>query len=687
MEQMPQQQPEENRVMESTKMDEYFARAQGEKLGSALMDKVTGYYEYLNTTGKMKLYQHVNDLFYRGEHRGGHLKEIGKHDEFLSASVNHFQNICLNIINRTTEQKPAYQPRASNTDHKSQSQCIVADGILEHYNRELHMAEHGKKATSHSVIFSEGYIMRLWDPNQGDDHMVNPNDGTIIKKGDLAFSTHTPIDVIRDWTRTSGFGHEWNIVRDFENKYNLAAKHPKFADAILALSCDFKSDDHTVRLGSTTGMEETDLVPRFRLIHKRTPAVPKGRYVEFLSADTVLVDGPLPYKRLPVSRMAPLEKEGEAFGYTTAFDLAVIQLAIDALWTIVLTNQKNYGIANIWMPGGMNLTVKQIADGLNYITAPKDPSGSKPEVLDLLKTPKEIFETIRMLEQAMETIAGLNSTARGNPEASLKSGAALAMMASQAIQFNSGLQQSYAAMHEDLATGVIETIQAFANTPRVALMVGKQKRSYLKSFRGADIADVVRVSVDLGNPLSRTVSGRIQMAESFLDKKMITTPEQYIQVVSTGSLDALVEGTQAELMLIRAENESMSEGKQVQSIATDQHSIHIKEHKAVLASPEARANPQLVEMVLAHIQEHIRLLRVTDPAVLALCGETPVAPVAPPAPPLGDPGGGGAGGGNPGDVTDPRRPIEKKAAGVSLPSMPNDPQTGQPVDMPAGAAA
>jgi hypothetical protein len=671
---------------EASEMDRYFARMQGDKLGPALMEKVTGYYEYLRTTGKLQLYQHVNNLFYRGEHRGGKLKEIGKQNEFLSASVNHFQNICLNIINRTTEQKPAYQPRAANTDHKSLAQCIMAEGILDHYNREVHMDEHGKKATSNGVLYSEGHILRLWDKNQGDDHMVNPDDGTVIKKGDVAFSTHTPIDVIRDWTRMSGFGHEWNIVRDFENKYNLAAKYKQFSSQILALNCDFKSDDFTVRFGSTTGMDETDLIPRFRLIHKRTPAVPKGRYVEFLSADTVLVDGELPYKRLPISRLAPLEKEGEAFGYTTAFDLAVIQLAIDALWTIILTNQKNYGVGNIWMPGGMEITIKQIADGLNYITAPKDPAGGKPEVLDLLKTPKEIFETITMLEQAMETIAGLNSTARGNPEASLKSGAALAMMASQAIQFNSGLQQSYAAMHEDLSTGLIETIQAFANTPRVALMVGKQKRSYLKSFQGSDIADVVRVSVDLGNPLSRTVSGRIQMAESFLEKKMVTTPEQYIQVVSTGTLDSMIEGTQAELMLIRAENEAMSEGKPVKAIATDQHSIHVKEHKAVLASPEARLNPQLAQSVLGHIQEHINLLRVTDPAVLALCGETPVAPVMPSAPPPGAPGGGGADGGA-AAVTDPRKPVEKKADSVALPNMPKNPQTGEPLDMPAGAAA
>ena len=53
----------------------------------------------------------------------------------------------------------------------------------------------------------------------------------------------------------------------------------------------------------------------------------------------------------------------------------------------------------------------------------------------------------------METLSGVNSVARGNPEASLQSGTALAMVQSQALQFMSGLQQSYIQLIEDVGTG------------------------------------------------------------------------------------------------------------------------------------------------------------------------------------------------------------------------------------------
>ena len=42
-----------------------------------------------------------------------------------------------------------------------------------------------------------------------------------------------------------------------------------------------------------------------------------------------------------------------------------------------------------------------------------------------------------------ETVSGVNSVVRGNPEKSIKSGAALATIQAQAIQFMNGLQQSY----------------------------------------------------------------------------------------------------------------------------------------------------------------------------------------------------------------------------------------------------
>jgi hypothetical protein len=252
----------------------------------------------------------------------------------------------------------------------------------------------------------------------------------------------------------------------------------------------------------------------------------------------------------------------------------------------------------------------------------------------------------------------------------------MALVQSMAIQFNSGLQQSYAQLVEDVGTGVIRLLQNFADTERVATISGKSKRSYMRSWTKHDIADVSNVVVDIANPITKTTSGKLHLADQLLAKGMVESPDQYLQVLTTGKLDPVIEGKQAEIMNVRAENESLSDNDPVVAVATDNHALHITEHKTVLASPEARRDPTIVQATLGHIYQHIDLLRKTDPGLLAILGQQALPPAQPP---------GGQGtvlpGGNPESVNDLglSPPPSAEEAGVNLPSkpgMPDNPLTG-----------
>jgi hypothetical protein len=281
----------------------------------------------------------------------------------------------------------------------------------------------------------------------------------------------------------------------------------------------------------------------------------------------------------------------------------------------------------------------------------------------LTQTPAEIFNFIGQLEKVAETLSGVNSVARGNPEASLKSGAALALVQSMSLQFASNLQQSYAQLLEDVGTSVLNILRDFAKTKRVAMVAGKSSRSMMKDFTGDDLSLINRVVVDMGNPLARTTAGRINLAENLLQNKLIDNPDQYIQVLSTGRLEPMVEGKQAELLNIKAENEELSEMREVPVVITDKHEIHILEHKTVLASPEARRNPQLIAIVTKHLQDHFNILRTADPAILQLLGSQPMAPAAP------GPNGPGI---------DATNPLAQQADNVSLPILPSPPAGADP---------
>jgi hypothetical protein len=485
------------------------------------------------------------------------------------------------------------------------------------------------------------------------------------------------MDVVRDWLQPDSMHHLWKIVRDFKNKYDLAAKYPGLSSEILNKSIDVNKDYH-LRLGYT-GKNETDMIPVFRFYHEKTPAVPQGRIVEFLDSETVLFDGPLPYDGIPIYRMAPGEQRGTPFGYTVGFDLLAIQEGVDGLISTILTNQSQYGVQNIWSPTGNGTSVQQLGGGLNLITGKV-----KPEGINLTNTPAEIFKFLEMLVGMMETISGVNSVARGNPEASLKSGAALALVQSMAIQFNSGLQKSYAKLWGDLGTGTISLLKRFPQTKRNMVISGKNNRSYMATFSKDNLKNIKRVVVDLGNPLSRTTAGKVDMADNLLKQGMIKEPEQYIEVLTTGKLEPTFEGPQAEKMLIRAENEKLMEGGQIQAVAIDPHALHIQEHKVVIASPESRSNPQVVQNTLSHIMEHINLLKTTDPALLLAIGQQPIAMPQPAPQPGNVPAGAAPSGPGPGATMDATSPVQQAAEKINQPGMPKNPLSGEKFDTVSG---
>ncbi|MFO0203354.1 MAG: hypothetical protein ACK528_09525, partial [Alphaproteobacteria bacterium] len=268
---------------------------------------------------------------------------------------------------------------------------------------------------------------------------------------------------------------------------------------------------------------------------------------------------------------------------------------------------------------------------------------AKPEPLNLTQTPAEVFKFLEMIIQGMETVSGVNSVTRGNPEASLKSGTALALVQSMSLQFISGLQNNYVKLIEDVGTSLINILKDYAKTPKTVALAGKNNRSFLKQFTGDEVGAINRVIVSFCNPLARTTAGRVQMAEQMLQMGLIKNPKEYFEVINTGSIDSMWEGDMNEILLIKKENEILMSGNPVMAELLDQHAQHIMEHRTVMADPDLRMNPELRMVVQQHIQEHIDYLRNVDPDLLMLTGQQPLQPPMPPMPeggPMPPPPGG-----------------------------------------------
>lgn len=674
-------------------MDKYFAAEESTKKVEYLMSKSQSWFQNLQNNDYLDKIQRsvaaYQGTYYNSNHSVSYGGEQG---ELVNLAVNHYRNLAQHMLNMVTSTRPSFQARAVNTDRRSLVQAKLANNLLDYYMREKRLEKHLKKAVEYAIVLSAGYIKMEWNATRGEIHdYIEPDvssiadfdvdgnpvdaDGKIIEafpiyEGDVEFSVLTPLDVVFDSTKENPELHDWVLCRTFLNRFDLAKKYPELSEKILAIPT--KDQQQQGRRSTIGSYDETVDIAVYEFFHKRTESVPEGSYTLFLDAETVLVDTIMPYRNLPVYRIAPSDVLGAPYGYTTMFDLLPMQDAVNSLYSTIMTNQNAFGVQSILNPRGNDVRVNQLQSGLNFIEY--NNQVGKPEPLNLTNTPAEIFNFLQKLETTMETISGVNSVARGNPESSLRSGNALALIQSQALQFISGLQQSYIQLLEDTGTGLIKLLQDFAKVPRIIAIAGISNTTKMEEFKGDDIASISRVVVDVGNSLASTQAGRVQIAENLLQMGLIKSPEKYLMVLNTGNLDYLIEGELNELDTVKSENESLLKGTPVIAIMTDEHALHIREHKAVIADPVLRQDAELVARTLAHIQEHLNQLRTADPGLLAVTMQQPLPPMsAPMAPPQA-----GSPQIPPGDMPNPAAMDESMSVATAdgnqqLPSVPTPP--------------
>lgn len=656
---------------------EYWGAADTRTCADEVLDRCDDYWRFGKTSLWFENWRKLYYAYNPNRYIAGSTVSGGESGEYRAIKVNHFKNLLEHIQTLSITDRPTWQPQSTNSDSVSQKQTIIANGVLEYMMREKRVERHLHDATRNALLFSEGFVSEHWDVNKGEATATDVETGETAHQGDLVYNSHEPVDVIRDPNLKHWSQRSWVVVRTYENKYDLAARYPEYKEEICGSELGVTNVNHYLAGQFMDRSIHTDLTSVLTFYHEKSPACPQGRQMTLLMDGTVLADSILLYKHIPVHRIVMGDQVGTPMGMSVSIDLLPLQEMYDAHYTTILSINENYSIPKILLPVGCNIMTDTLSAGFQAISY--NNQAGKPEVMMMPTAPEGLFKAMAHLQQAMETISGVNSVSRGSPEASLKSGSALALVQSMAIQFHAPLQQSYVQLLEDVGTATIQIMQDYADSPRIIQIAGKRNKGIVQqSFSNKDIDSISRVQVQVGNPLSKTVSGRLSIAQDLLANKMISTPQEYLMVLETGDLDPLIQGPTSELLNLASENELLLEGTPVPTLFTDDHVLHIKEHSALASDPTIRANPQLFGVIAQHIQEHIAAL--SDPAYQSfrmLMGEPSLPPPGMPA---------GAPQGNPGNVVGPGQPmsnadVQAKAASIKPPQSPKNALTGQRPDL------
>lgn len=688
--------------------DKYFVDLQGEEYLDALREKVNSYRSQISTNGQAKKWQLSMGSVY-GISPDGKLSWAvspgGEFGELVEFKVNDYASLIKHQLVLAVQNRPAGIAKAINTDIKTLRDARIGSQLVEYYlaDPSHNFEDDYIMALFLALTTTEAFIVQEWDVNKGEviateapeepmDMEVGaaPPEPKQIKAGDLYQQVFPTWNVARDVGAPTA-NLPWRIFSWRENKFELAAKYSAYKEDVL-LSSNYLSGTNSagiqkpVLFAPTT--DNTDYIEVHKLIHMPTEACPNGRYTIFINS-TVLLDTEYPYPAKNFHRVSDQEIIETCWAHTSNFDLLSLEQVTDTLHSIVLNNQATFGVSTIVGPKGGGITHQTLAKGLRYIEL-------EPQFVDMIKplqltsTPVEVFNYIQMMGSKKGEISGINSILRGDPEGALKgsSGAAMALLQSQAIQFNSNVQRAFYRLLSSAGTGIIEILRKFATEERVVKIAGKQNSQAIKEFKfdGSTLQSVSTVVFEPVNPVLQTASGRMTIADNLLQAGLLTNPKRYIEVLTTGNLNVLLEDTVAMEESVIEENELLSEGQPVQAVITENHQAHIMGHQSVISKPNAKKDPAVVQATLMHIDEHIQLWQqasMTNPALLAATGQQVLPPmpgmVAPGAPPSSE----GAPGPGPAAVANP---ASNEAKQPSLPNPPKNPATGEPAPVQPGTS-
>jgi hypothetical protein len=667
--------------------DEYFAAIEDPiRLASAMQEKIRVWREWASGRGLMTVWERKMRNYY-GNAEGGNSSQAvtrgGSEGELSIIKVNDLHSLVQEQLVIVTSQRPAGQARAINSDSTSLKAARIGTAIAEYYMSQAGFEQKFVTATERALLCDEGFIDLFWNKDAGDPIALDIDTGKPEMSGDAVLRVHSPWNVSRD-PGAPVESQKWYILSYPVNKFEAAASYPNFREQIL--SC---AEDHLPQVPLNFIPEGSDVIWAHLLVHDRTAALPEGRYA-LLIGDYIVYDEErdgvkgLPYKDFPVERISPSDVIDGATGYAPANDIMALEEVTDALHSVIVTNQVTFGGQSIVGPQGANLKVTDLAKGVRYFELPPD-LVDKLKPLQLTQTAPEVFNYIGLLGGKKEKAVGSVSSTLAAQAQQGASGSSMALIQTQSISYNSGIQRSYFRLLSGAMTKLIGILRVYADTPRVAKIVGKSKSSGLKEFKytGQDLNSISSIVYEMVNPISQTFGGRLQFAQDLLNAGQIKSPKQYITVATTGQLDSMTENDEADQLLILEENEWLSEGKPVNVIITEMHADHIRSHMSVLSSPKAKEDPTIVQAVLTHINEHVRQWQeasMTNPGILMATNQQPLMPPPPPPgmgpPPPGAPQGAGelVGGG--------QAPAQEKAQEVKQPNLPTIAGTKQKPTVP-----
>lgn len=629
--------------------------------------------------------------------------------EVTEWTINGVRPIVTTALGIVAGRRPAVKPRARNADSRSLAQTRLASALLDNYTTEAQGHELELSVVRNGMLASSWCLGQAWAPRDGSPYGVDAA-GVVQYDGDIQEFTLPPWRVVFDFAASHADLRRWCVFVRPQPRWELAAAAEASGNKDVAEKIKrgggsatlFSAGFSRPTVGTARGVTGTSLSSLETLMgealpddevcwvwemrHRPTPALPDGRVLRFVDPDCVLYSGAYPYARedLHVYEYTPERVGAGTSGHTGMFDLLGGQEFMDMCTTSIATTANLCGNVHLWTPDrDSNPTVTKLQSGPTLLSTP-----TRPEVVDFPALKAEMVQAADWAQSQMRLLAALNDVVMGQPEKGMPA-SAQALQRAQAVEFHQVSQAAYLRLVQRSANGKLRMLKRFAKTPRIAQVAGVGAEYEVREWSAEDISDVERFDVEPINPMSQSNESRMAIAEMLLQQGSISSSEDLLTFVQTGSLpkitetatkdNEIAERLQQQLIsgytlppvdpvasaeageVVFAEGEPG--GKYLTLLACYPHHLIIRAFRNVVNST---TEPEVMRAGLEAIHRSLDLWQSLSPAQCQAY-EIPQMAVMPPEPGLETADGLDAELGQPQQAEPP----------IELPSPPDDPITGE----------
>lgn len=525
------------------------------------------------------------------------------------------------LVTLITKQRLSFQAMAQSCGEEIIQDVKLANALLDQIVDKQRLNLKAENLVEYALILGAGFLKTCWRTDHGEK--LDIMDEKIIYKGEIDISVVSVFDCFYDINVPTWEQLDWVEVRTIKNRWDLIAQHPELKDKLLSLPS--WSEIRGPNYWFDRAFVNEDTVCIYEMYAKPTPSLPKGRMVIYGDSNCVIYDGINAYGDIPIEPMIPEPVQGTGLGYPKFTNILASNEMLDTTLSSIATNQAQFGVQGILKPRGANINVKDF-NGMRVIdyTPMSIPGGGKPEPLQLTASPPESFKFLDILMNNIGSMSDVQPILRGDSTGAT-SGTMVATLSANAIEFITSISKSYHICMENTLAKCVSYYKKFTLIPKKITVNGKNNQISQREFVGKNLDNINGVKLIISNPLMQTIAGRMEIAQQ-LQQMPDNMKYDYISLLEGRPLSEITDKYLSQADLVWSENEELKDGEPVIALATDDHAYHIKMHSQILNDPKIRKNSSIIELVLAHLQEHIELAKTTDPMLQAMVKGQEVPP-------------------------------------------------------------